>query len=446
MNVTSSVLSFSENIPAEVVDIISAAVQSVDPAWAVKSALQNFSFDTVIHSPQRIGLVSIGKASIPMARGLIATLGSGIDTGVVVAKVLPKEKPVFIDGIKVLTGNHPVPGEDSIKAGGEVLRYISGFGRGDKVFCLISGGASALISQPIPPITIRDMKIVTGLLLDCGASIEEINAVRKHMDGIKGGRLTAACGEADCVSLILSDVLGDRLDVIASGPTVPDESTFYDAIEVMKKYGLTNKVPAVVMQCFQAGMEGKIPETPKTGDPVFFNNRVVVIGSLALAMVAARKKAEKVGYSTEILPVLLTGEARDAGERLASFLRSKAMERTPDGPRRCWIAGGETTVTIRGSGTGGRNQELALAAVRGLDDVRGASLITFATDGEDGMSPAAGAMVTGETLRKATKHGLDPERYLSNNDSHTFFKSLDAAIITGSTGTNVNDLVIMLLD
>lgn len=446
MNVTSSWSKIEGEIQPDSVTILAAALHSVDPKEAVMSGLRKLDRKITFKPGRRVGLVSMGKAAVPMASGLLEQYADRIASGLVVAKVLPEQQATQLSKMKVLTGNHPVPGVSSVFAGEEIIRYLSGFGNGDMVFCLISGGASALVAKPFPHISLDDLRDTTGLLLDCGASIDEINVIRKHLDEIKGGRLAAACGESACVSLILSDVLGDRLDVIASGPTVPDKSTYQDALRIIEKYKLTNHVPISIMELFRKGVIGQAPETPKPGDRVFDDKQTILVGSLKIAMEAALEKARELGYSAEMIYPLLTGEAREVGERLAAFLKSKAGENKTDGCRRCWIAGGESTVTIRGCGIGGRNQELALAAVRGLDGVKGATLITFATDGEDGRSPAAGAVVTGDTLRRAVERGLDPDQYLLNNDSHTFFKALNSTIITGSTGTNVNDLVVLLLD
>ncbi len=446
MNVISNQLEIAGEFADDAAVILSAALRAVDPEEAVRSALVRLDLNRFAGFGRQTGLISLGKAAIPMARGFLDVYDGMVRSGLLVTKVLPDGKETLLEEMNILQGNHPVPGPDSIHAGNEVLQYATRFGTGDVLFCLISGGASSLVCYPYSPVTLDDMQLITKQLLDCGANIDEMNAVRKHIDGIKGGKLAASCGAATCISLVLSDVLGDRLDVIASGPTVPDESTYQDAWDVLGKYRLLKSTPPAILKHLQKGIAGEIMETPKPGDAIFTNNHTVIVGSLEIAITAARNMAELKGYSTEFLPPLLTGEARKEGERLAGFLRSKANDRREGVRKRCWIAGGETTVTITGNGMGGRNQELALAAVKGLDGVKGAVLITFATDGEDGRSPAAGAVVTGDLMRKASALGLDPDSYLRENDSHTFFNALNAAIMTGSTGTNVNDLVIMLLD
>jgi hydroxypyruvate reductase len=284
------------------------------------------------------------------------------------------------------------------------------------------------------------------LLLDCGANINEINAVRKHLDDCKGGKLAKSTSPAACISLILSDVPGNGLDVIASGPTVADPTTFADALAVLKKYDLLDDVPETVVSFFTDGINGIVLDTPKPGNAIFNGNRAEIITNLEKAMHAAKNRAIELGYSAEFYSPFLTGEANENGIHMAEFLCKQASLRQTDNAPHCWIAGGETTVTMKGRGFGGRNQELALAAVSGLAGVPGAALVTFATDGEDGQSPAAGAVVTGATLQQARGKGMDPADFLMRNDSYTFFAGLNAAIITGSTGTNVNDLVLLLLD
>jgi hydroxypyruvate reductase len=297
-------------------------------------------------------------------------------------------------------------------------------------------------------VDLSDLTEITTLLLGCGASIDEINTVRKHLDNVKGGGLAAKAAPKPCYSLILSDVLGNRLDVIASGPTVPDPSTFDDALAILEGYGLTAFVPSSVLARLTAGMNGSIPETPKPGDGIFSKNHAMIVGSLERSMQGAEKAASQAGFETELLSPLTTGEACQEGRRLGEFLKQKAAVRQQGDQPVCWIGGGETTVTLgsQNHGRGGRNQELALAAVNCLAGLEGAALITFATDGEDGQSPAAGAVVTGATQQQAVELGMDPDAYLKNHDSYSFFHALDTAIITGSTGTNVNDLVILLLD
>jgi len=446
MKITSEMLHSSGNRAENLADILNAALNSVDPEKATTISLQKLQKDVDFSKFHRVGMVSMGKAAIPMAQAALQVLGCYIASGIVVTKAIPPDHPFFPAGIRMYKGNHPVPGEDSVFASEEVIKYLAEFDKFEAILFLISGGASALVTHPVYAVELDDLVETTQLLLECGASIDEINAVRKHLDDCKGGGLAVYTSPASCISLILSDVIGNRMDVIASGPTVADPTTFADAKAVLEKYDLINKVPEAVLSFLTDGINGTVPDTPKPGDDVFNSSRTEIIASLEQAMYAAKTRAVELGYKAEFYVPLLTGEARERGVQMAEFLRQKASLRQPGDAPHCWIGGGETTVTKKGVGYGGRNQELALAAVEGLAGVPCAALITFATDGEDGQSPAAGAIVTGATLQEAHDLRIDPANFLTRNDSYTFFATLNAAIITGSTGTNVNDLVLMLLD
>lgn len=431
----------------EVGRILEAALIAADPAFAVKNGLHSLQVDGVLPGGQTIGLVAMGKASIPMARAACDILGEQIKGGIVIGKILPEGIDSLLPGLTVLSGSHPIPDERSLTAGHSVTGFLQNNNGLDLILFLISGGASALVTRPADGISLDDMKSVTSLLLGCGASIDEINTVRKHLDQVKGGGLARFAAPVPCVTLVLSDVPGDRLDMIASGPTVPDLTTFRDAASVLSKYALIDTVPGSVREHLNLGSMGIIPETPKPGDEIFRRNRVMIVGSLERSIEAAIHEAENAGYSCERIQPLLQGEAAGQGNRLGRFLADQAAL-TQSGARRCWIAGGETTVTLGDgpAGKGGRNQELALAAVDELDGARNATLVAFATDGDDGLSPAAGAIVTGNTKATASQHGLDPSAYLARHDSYTFFSALDLVIVTGPTGTNVNDLVLLLIN
>jgi len=444
MNVTSDLFTDVTRYSPPGAAILAAALASADPQQAVARGLSGLNQKFDLSRYTKIGLVSMGKAALPMALSAVRILGTRIAAGIVVGKVLPENANRQLSAMKVLRSNHPVPGQASIQAAEEILHYVDGFDSNDAVLFLISGGASALVTLPAAGISLEQMQSVTSSLLACGASINEINAVRKHLDRIKGGQLAARTAPAASLSLILSDVLGNPLDVIASGPTVPDPTTFRDALSVLEKYDLAAKLPESVLDHLRQGEKGAIAETPKPGDSLFQKNHTEIIGSLEQSMQAAHHEAGRLGYTSEVLSPLVTGEAREQGKRLGKFLRVKALEQKPGESKRCWIAGGETTVTLTGDGAGGRNQELALAAALELDGMAGVTLITFATDGEDGRSPAAGAVVTGKTCETARQSGLNAHEFLAGHNSYLFFKAVDSAIITGSTGTNVNDLVVML--
>lgn len=427
--------------------ILDAALTAADPVGAVTNALRTLEADGVLPKGQRVGLVAMGKASVPMAGAAFSVLGEQITGGIVIGKMLPKGSIEQLPGVTVISGGHPVPDERSLAAGEETFRYLTGAKNVNTILFLISGGASALVTRPAAGISLDDMKHTTSLLLGSGASINEINTVRKHLDKIKGGGLAALAAPVPCVTLALSDVPGDRLDMIASGPTVPDLTTYGDAVNVLEKYSLLKAIPEPVRAHLFAGRRGEIHETPKPGDPIFEHNRVMIVGSLERSIEAAMQEAERSGYRVKRLQPLLAGEAAGQGRRLGRFLTEQATVSRP-GEKFCWIGGGETTVTL-GDGTagkGGRNQELALAAVDELDGVKNATLVTFATDGDDGLSPAAGAVVSGETGSLARQKGLSVSDYLARHDSYTFFAALDTAIVTGPTGTNVNDLVVLLVN
>jgi len=313
------------------------------------------------------------------------------------------------------------------------------------VFCLLSGGGSALLPAPSPGITLEEKQRVTSLLLECGASIDEINVIRKHISRLKGGQLARLVASATLITLVLSDVVGDRLDVIASGPTVPDPTTYQDCLEIIRRYNLLAHLPASVCSHLQRGQVGELSETPKATDPAFAGCQTVIIGSNRLALQAARVEARARGYRTLILSSSIEGETRQIARMHAAIAREIRQSGEPLAPPACVIAGGETTVTIHGDGTGGRNQEFALAAaldITGLDNV---VILSGGTDGTDGPTPAAGALADGHTVARARALGLAPETFLRRNDSYHFFHALDDLLITGPTGTNVMDMHILLV-
>jgi hydroxypyruvate reductase len=280
--------------------------------------------------------------------------------------------------------------------------------------------------------------------LRCGATINEINAVRKHCSQIKGGQLARAAFPATVVSLILSDVVGNPLDVIASGPTVPDTTTFADAYDVLRRYDIVDAVPEQIVTHLEAGLSGDVPDTPKPGDPIFDNVQDIVIGSNAIAAQVAGAEAEAMGLNTLLLSTYIEGEAREVGRVMAGIAKSLAVEGWPLRKPACVIVGGETTVTIRGSGKGGRNQELALAAALALEGWQDVTFVTLATDGTDGPTDAAGAIVDGQTVQRARENEMHAADFLAQNNSYAFFDRLGDLIRTGPTNTNVNDLIFIL--
>jgi glycerate 2-kinase len=392
-------------------------------------------------------VVGAGKAVIPMACSLSSFLGDRLTAGVVISKYIDRSNnPALSKRIDVLFGSHPVPDETSINSTLKLLSLIRDCRQGDIVFCLISGGGSALLSAPVNGVTLEGIQSLTRKLLECGAEIGEINTLRKHLDQIKGGGLAREVFPAQLVTLILSDVVGNPLDVIASGPTVADPTTFFDAVEILRKYDLMEKIPDDLKKYLFDGTQGLHPETVKPTDACLDLVQNTLVGSNFLAADQAVRIARQEGYHAMVLTTYLHGEASQVGMLLASVLRQQANSKNPLQLPACIIVGGETTVSIKGSGLGGRNLEEALGTVVDLAGLKNVTFITLATDGEDGPTDAAGAIVTGETLAEAQRNGLNPQEYLRNNDSYHFFERLSALIKTGPTGTNVNDLAFLFVD
>jgi hydroxypyruvate reductase len=405
-----------------IVRILSSALEAVDPAEAVRKHLP-----TVNGSVHGLG---IGKASIPMLTALAEAIP--LSSALAISKHASSADPKLFP---VLLGGHPVPNLDSLRAGRRALEFVSGLSEGDTLVCLISGGGSALMTVPHEGISLEDMQSLTSLLLASGARIDEINTLRRQLDRVKGGGLVRVTN-AKVISLILSDVIGNPLEAIASGPTYPDPSISEDAIQILKMYGLEKTVPSAIYQALDSTLKSH-----ESKNDNFHQAQNSIIGDNKLAAEAALKQAKHDGFDSVILTNELQGEARKLGVMLARKLREELDKR----PRPfCLIAGGETTVTIRGNGKGGRNQELALAAVDELRDLENVMLISLATDGEDGPTDAAGAVVTGESARRAESLGIDVADYLSRNDAYHFFQKMDDLIKTGPSGTNVNDLTFLI--
>ena len=428
--------------------IARAGLAAVDPAAAVRRHVHREGTRLVVGDRvynldefDRVLVVGAGKASAPMAQALAEALGDRLSGGWVNVKY---GYELAVPGITVYPAGHPVPDEASVQGTREIGRLLETAGERDLVLCAISGGGSALMTLPAPGLDLADFQAMTQALLRSGATINELNALRKHLDGVKGGGLARLAAPATLVALLLSDVVGNPLDVIASGPTVPDTTTFEDACAVVDRYGLWDALPPAMTERLRAGRAGEIPDTPKAGDPLFERVQTVVVASNSQAAEAALVKARELGFHTLLLSTYVEGEAREVGRVCAAIARELAREGRPLPRPACVVLGGETTVTVRGQGRGGRNQELALAAIpalAGLDDVL---LLTVATDGSDGPTDAAGAFADGTSLSRAEALGLDPLAYLANNDAYTFFERLGDLLITGPTRTNVNDLTFIL--
>lgn len=434
----------------DLLHIFRAAVAAVEPRAAVVRALavdgrtlRAGDYTCDLTSFSRILVVGAGKAAAGMAAGVEEVLGRRVDTGLVVVKDGHTGPPGWIAQVEA---GHPVPDERGARATGRVLDLVRSADDRTLVICLLSGGASALLVAPAPGLTLEDKAATTSLLLASGADIAGINTVRKHLSAVKGGRLAAAAGPARMLSLVLSDVIGDRLDVIASGPTFPDASTFSDARQELERRELFERVPAAVRAHIERGALGLVPETPKPGDLPFGGDGHCIVGSNRIALDAGAADAGALGYEAVVLSTSVSGEARDAARWLANEARAVANGLSRDVRPKCLLAGGETTVTVTGTGTGGRNQEFALAFALEIDGVTGVTLLSAGTDGTDGPTDAAGAFVDGGTAALARSVGLDPAASLGENDSYRFFDELgrrtggSPLFVPGPTGTNVMDL------
>jgi hydroxypyruvate reductase len=430
--------------------IFEAALAAVDPEEAVRRHLRlegrrlragSSTYD--LDACERVLVAGAGKAAAPMALALERLLEGRIDGGLIVVKDghgLPLER------IRVVEAGHPVPDARGVRGTEEILKLLESAGGRDLVLFLVTGGGSALLAAPAQGIRLSEKQEATRRLLACGATIHEINAIRKHLSRAKGGQLARAAHPAAVLSLVLSDVIGDDLDVIGSGPTVPDTSTFGDTLEILRRYGILNRVPDGVRAHLERGAAGLLPETPKPGDPVFGRCSELLVGTNLRALSAAAAAAERLGYRSLILSSRLEGEAREVARAFAAVGREVLGSRHPVPPPACILAGGETTVTLRGGGRGGRNQEFALAGAIALEGVEGVVLLAGGTDGTDGPTDAAGALADGSTAERARRLGLDPLERLRENDAYHFFRPLDGLIMTGPTRTNVMDVYMLLVD
>lgn len=431
--------------------LMRAALDAVDPRLAIRNMLR--LVDNALHAHdkvydlgryRRIVVVGAGKAVPAMAEAVEEIFGDRISEGLVITK-RGHAAGYRAERIQIVEAGHPTPDEAGLRGAQRIADLLEPLGPHDLVIGLFSGGGSALLTLPAGGIRLADLQELTQALLKSGATINEINCVRKHLSLVKGGQLARLAYPAAVLSLILSDVVGSPLDVVASGPTVPDPTTFEEAWNILERYNLIRGLNPSIRGRLQAGMAGAIPETPKAGDVAFRNVHNVVIGSNEIAAAAAVAEARSRGYNTLLLTTYLEGEARHVARALAAVAKECAHSGNPVPPPACIVAGGETTVTVTGTGTGGRNQELALAAALALEGWRDVALATLATDGGDGPTDVAGAFVTGDTAARARAAGLVARDYLDNNDSYPFFQALGDGVITGPTGTNVNDLAFILV-
>ena len=435
--------------------LFDAALAAVDPYHAVLRAtkvegdhLRIADADYDLGAFERILVVGGGKATARMAQAVETLLGARITAGLIVVK---HGHAVALKFVEQVEAAHPLPDAAGEAVARHILEMVRAADAKTLVLCLLSGGASALLVAPDTGLTLRDKQDATALLLRAGASIDELNAVRKHLSAIKGGRLAQAACPARVLALLLSDVIGDRLDVIASGPTAPDGSSFADALAVIARYGLEEKLPPQVIAHLRQGADGRLAETAKPGERCFDGTHNVIVGALSLALEAAAAEARRLGVDCEIIDAELHGKVRDAAAWLALVARD-TLDGMVAGGRCCLLCGGETTVAVHGAGKGGRNQELALAFALEIEGLEGVTLLSAGTDGSDGPTDAAGALVDGRTAARARALGIEPQAYLDDNDSWTFFRRYDEAtgehshLVTGPTGTNVMDMQLLWLE
>lgn len=432
--------------------IQAAALRAVDPYPAVGRYLRRLGntlriADCVwnLDEVARITLIAVGKAAVPMAQAAVDGVGDATLTGIVVTKDGYAAQHTLPETVRVVEAGHPVPNAAGLAAAEAVAGALAATTARDRVLLLLSGGASALLPAPVDGVALADLQAVTENLLRAGAAIGEINAVRKHLSRLSGGQLARLAQPAPAVALILSDVVGDPLDVIASGPTAPDPTTYATAQAILARYGLTMQTPPAVLAYLEAGASGRIAETPKPGDPAFANVTNTIVGSNRLAALAAVAEAERLGYNALLLTTFMEGEAREVAKVTAALAKGIRAHGDPVKPPACVVWGGETTVTVRGQGKGGRNQELALAAALALEDLSDVALLALATDGTDGPTDAAGAIVDGDTPERARAAGWDPGAALADNNAYPLLAAIGALLRPGPTGTNVNDLTVLLV-
>ena len=419
--------------------VFDAALRASDVGPLVRQALAGLD----LPSRGRVLVVGAGKASGAMAAAAEEALGDRVVAGVVAVKdghLAPTRR------VRLLEAGHPVPDQRGADAARAIRDLAASATADDLVLVLISGGGSALTPAPAPPITLAEKQALTRLLLRAGADIKQLNAVRKHVSTLKGGQLARAAAPARVEALLLSDVNGDPLDVIASGPTAPDDSTFAEAMRILGRFDIRDQVAPSIVTRLQQGVQGEIAETPKPGDPLFERVRNRVIGNNTLVVDAAAAAARTLGLTPLVLTRTLEGEAVDVGRRFAAMARDLKAGRGPVALPCCVIAGGETTVTVRGQGLGGRCQELALAAAIELEGLAGAVVLAAGTDGSDGPTTAAGAIADGESARRARAAHVDLAARLADNDSHAALEPLGDLLLTGPTNTNLLDLYLIVVE
>ncbi|RLF00655.1 MAG: glycerate kinase [Thermoprotei archaeon] len=438
----------------KILEILEAGLKAADPSTAVRKSM-SIHEEKLFISPgdlrlslsdyRKIIVVGAGKASGGMAEALEEILSEKIECGLV---IVPRgySRKYSCRKIRLVEADHPVPSPRNVVAAEELLNLVESNARPDTlIICLISGGGSALLTKPRGKLELDDIRLLTELLLKSGANIVEVNTVRKHLSEVKGGFLAKRAFPATVLSLIISDVVGDPIEYIASGPTAPDPSTFKDAVEVLKRYGFWESVPSSVRNFLEKGVRGEVDETPKPGDPIFERVFNVIVASNRISLNKMAEKARELSLNVLMLTSFLEGEARHVGRVLASIAKEARFYGEPVSRPCAILAGGETTVTVVGKGKGGRNQELVLGFALGVKSVSDVAFASLGSDGIDGVTDAAGAVCDGQTVDRGLATGLDPYAYLSENNTYEYFKSLDDLIFTGPTGTNVNDLSVAVI-
>ena len=429
--------------------ILKAALKAVDPYILIKEQvirsgnILSFSGDMQLDLSQfkRVFVCGAGKGTAPMARAMEEVLGDHLNGGNIIVKY---DHLDTLKKINIFEAGHPVPDENTLTGTKKLLNSLEDLNETDCVFVLLTGGGSALMESLPQGITLQDLQNLSSVLLECGANIHEINCIRKHISLIKGGQLARKIHPARCVTLALSDVIGDSLSVIASGPSSPDPTTFEDALAIIERFDIRKKIPVVILRYLEQGSKGKHPDTPKSDDVIFENVVNLVIGNNRLALKTAETKAKSFDFNTLILTSLLEGEAREIARVISSIIREIQSTQIPLKKPACVLLGGEPTVQISGTGKGGRNQELALA-VACTNIQEPFIFVSCGTDGTDGPTDAAGAVVDETTLKRAVSAGLNSGEFLANNDAYNFFKPLNDLLMLGPTGTNVMDIIFILV-
>ncbi len=451
MTFDQSILTPNPTTRQRILPILDAALAAVDPKGAVLTVLQRRGAILTVGDHhynlanyRRVFVIGAGKAGVPMTQAVETILGDRIDVGLVVVKT---DHGGPTNTVAIVEASHPMPDEAGVIAGKRILEIATQATTDDLVIALLSGGGSALLVAPAEGMTLADMQGMTNALLACGATINEINCLRKHCSAVKGGQLARAVAPATLITLALSDVIGSPLDVIASGPTVADASTWADAWAIVEKYDLVNKLPPAIVQRLRAGLNGELPDTPKTDDPAFATTQNVIVADNRVAALAALAKAAAGGYHTLLLTTHVEGEATQVANVAVALAKEVRETGHPIAAPACLILGGETTVTLgTNPGKGGRNQELALAAALALQSLPGVTIVSLATDGTDGPTDSAGGVADSGTVARGAAAGLSATDYLRAHNAYPFLQATHDLLRTGPTQTNVNDLIFVFIE